>query len=67
MSLETTGTRRANSSSNGDGGAEEIVFTLRISAALNEKLIAEATAKKRSRAAQIVYLLEKAFEQKEKK
>lgn len=43
----------------------EVVFTLRISRALNAKLIAEAEAEKRSRASQIVYLLEKNYEKKE--
>ncbi len=43
----------------------EVGFTLRISRALNAKLIAEAEAEKRSRASQIVYLLEKNYEKKE--
>jgi hypothetical protein len=68
MSIETIApTRRASAGNNGDKAAEEVVFTLRISSELNEKLIAEATVKKRSRAAQIIYMLEQAFEQKEEK
>ena len=41
---------------------EEITFSLRISGELNEKIIAAAQKEKRSRQAQIVYSLEKLFE-----
>lgn len=40
----------------------ETNFTLRVPAALNEKLVAEARAENRSRQAHIVYLLNKHFE-----
>jgi hypothetical protein len=40
----------------------EIVFTLRVSATLNEKLVKSAKTENRSRQAQIVYLLNKHFE-----
>lgn len=42
--------------------AAEITFSLRISSALNEKIVAEAHRQKRSRQAHIVYSLEKLFE-----
>ena len=40
---------------------EEIFFTLRVPVELNEKLVAEAGAEKRSRQSHIIYLLEKHF------
>lgn len=40
----------------------ETVFSLRLTSALNEKLVAEARAENRSRQAHIVYLLNKHFE-----
>lgn len=40
----------------------ETAFTLRVPDALNEKLVAQAKAEKRSRHAHIVYLLNKHFE-----
>lgn len=40
---------------------EEIFFTLRVPVKLNEKLVAEAGAEKRSRQSHIIYLLEKHF------
>ncbi len=43
---------------------EEIFFTLRVPAELNEKLVAEAVAEKRSRQSHILYLLEKHFSRK---
>lgn len=45
--------------------SDEVVFTLRISRDLNNKLIAEAENERRSRQGQIVYLLEKSFERRE--
>ncbi len=41
--------------------AEEIYFTLRLPQELNEKLVAEAEAERRSRQSHIIYLLEKNF------
>ena len=38
---------------------EEVFFTLRLPQELNEKLIAEAEAERRSRQSHIIYLLEK--------
>jgi hypothetical protein len=43
---------------------EEIFFTLRVPVELNEKLVAEAGAEKRSRQSHIIYLLEKHFSRK---
>jgi len=43
---------------------EEIFFTLRVPIELNEKLVAEAGAEKRSRQSHIIYLLEKHFSRK---
>lgn len=43
---------------------EEIFFTLRVPSELNEKLVAEAGAEKRSRQSHIIYLLEKHFNRK---
>lgn len=60
-------TKIAARSANGSVAADDVVFTLRISRELNEKLIAEAAAQKRSRQGHIVYLLEKASEQTEEK
>ncbi len=45
--------------------SDEVVFTLRISRELNNKLVAEAENERRSRQGQIVYLLEKSFERRE--
>lgn len=59
-------TKIAARSANGYS-TDDVVFTLRISRELNEKLVAEATAQKRSRQGHIVYLLEKASEQAEEK
>ena len=39
--------------------SEEIFFTLRLPQELNEKLVAEAEAERRSRQSHIIYLLEK--------
>lgn len=47
--------------------SDEVVFTLRISRDLNNKLVAEAENERRSRQGQIVYLLEKSFERREAK
>jgi hypothetical protein len=41
--------------------SEEIYFTLRLPLELNEKLVAEAEAERRSRQSHIIYLLEKNF------
>ena len=41
---------------------EEITFSLRIPSELNEKIVADAEKKRRSRQAHIVYLLEQLFE-----
>ncbi|MBA4124461.1 MAG: Arc family DNA-binding protein [Acidobacteria bacterium] len=44
---------------NSETKSEEIYFTLRLPQELNEKLVAEAEAERRSRQGHIVYLLEK--------
>ena len=44
---------------NPETNREEIFFTLRLPQELNEKLVAEAEAERRSRQSHIIYLLEK--------
>lgn len=46
---------------------ETVIFTLRISSGLNERIIAEAKKQKRSRQAQIEIALEGIFENGDKK